>query len=774
MSKLKKADFYIIVILLLLITGIVLFTVDRINSGSNTVSVSTGSPEKEVKYTDYNGKKVGIVTGSNFEEPSFRLFPDSEYFYYNNITDLLEALQEEKIDCCLCDEPIIRMVNSENPKLSYIDKKVNYDDYAFGFTKNNERSDRIRKQFNEFLKEIRNNGTYKELYDIWLGEDESKKFVDLSGFSGERLNVVLSATEPPFNYFKDNKLVGFTVNMLEKFCREYGYEPYFEDVDFSARVPGLVSNKYDICIGIFTVTEERAESINYSDPIYRGGVCLAVRAEDLNEYEGSKVYRDYDGKNFGILVGSAFEQVTFDYFPNSNYLYFDTVSDMTLALQQDKIDAFINDQPIARSIAFEQPDIDYVQKPLIEDTYSFGFPKSGEKTPLLVASFNAFLQKMNALDELNAIYAKWIEGDKADHTLDEEGFTGENGTLSVAVVPDMPPFSYYEDNKLVGICIDLTLRFGKEYGYNIKFIPTSGQGFLAGIASKIYDIGASNLSPTEERKEYMTFSDSYYTGGFNLIARKNDLDAYNFSSSNANAEKESIFTRIAASFEKNFIREERWKLIVQGIGTTCLITILTVFFGSILAFLICMFRRIDSIIANKICNIYVKLMQGTPILVLLMILYYVVFGKSGIDAIWVAVLGFSLNLGAFGSEIMRSGIDGIDVGQKEAALALGFTENQAFFRFIFPQAALRFIPVYRGEIISLLKNTSIVGYIAIQDLTKMSDIIRSRTFEAFFPLIATAIIYFIFAWIITICLSKLLKAIDPKRKKKGVKGVQTK
>ena len=146
---------------------------------------------------------------------------------------------------------------------------------------------------------------------------------------------------------------------------------------------------------------------------------------------------------------------------------------------------------------------------------------------------------------------------------------------------------------------------------------------------------------------------------------------------------------------------------------------------------------------------------------------------SGISAVWVAVIGFTLNFGAYVSEILRSGIDSIDGGQREAAIALGYTENRAFFKFVFPQAALRQLPVYRGEIVSLLKSTSIVGYIAIQDLTKMSDIIRSRTYEAFFPLIAVAIIYFILAGILTTVVNRLGKGIDPRRRKREdiLKGV---
>ena len=254
-----------------------------------------------------------------------------------------------------------------------------------------------------------------------------------------------------------------------------------------------------------------------------------------------------------------------------------------------------------------------------------------------------------------------------------------------------------------------------------------------------------------------------------IAARKADVYA---NTSDGEVEKSGFFAGLKESFKKNFVRESRWKLIVSGIGATCLITVLTVIAGSVLAFLICMFRRIDSVLANKICNIYVKLLQGTPMVVLLMILYYVIFGKSGLSAVWVAVIGFSLNFAAYVSEILRSGIESVDSGQREAALALGYTENQAFFGFIFPQAAVRQLPVYRGEIISLLKNTSIVGYIAIQDLTKMSDIIRSRTYEAFFPLIVTAVIYFILAWIITLLLKLVFRALDPRSRKRGVKGVK--
>ena len=111
-------------------------------------------------------------------------------------------------------------------------------------------------------------------------------------------------------------------------------------------------------------------------------------------------------------------------------------------------------------------------------------------------------------------------------------------------------------------------------------------------------------------------------------------------------------------------------------------------------------------------------------------------------------------------------IESVDKGQNEAALALGYTKRQSFFKVVFPQAAKHFLPVIKGEFVSLVKMTSIVGYITIQDLTKASDIIRSRTYEAFFPLIVTAIIYFVISWLLTIVLGRIEIRLDPKKRSK--------
>ena len=378
--------------------------------------------------------------------------------------------------------------------------------------------------------------------------------------------------------------------------------------------------------------------------------------------------------------------------------------------------------------------------------------------------FNAFLAEMQKNGTIADMQHRWV--DTSDYTMpDIPQPESPDRTIFIGTSGVSEPFSFYVGNEVSGFDMELARRFALWANVKTKIQVYSYPGLIAAAESGKIDCIIANLNITEERAQVIDYTDPIYYFENAVLVR--DAESGGFLSLGRN-----FLHSIAESFEKNFIREDRWKLIVQGIGTTVLITVLSALFGSVLAFLICLFRRTGSRLANTVSDIYVKLLQGTPIVVLLMILYYVVFGQSGLNAVIVAVIGFSLNFGAYVSEIMRSGIESVGSGQREAALALGFTEDQAFFRFIFPQAAVRFLPVYRGELVSLLKSTSVVGYIAIQDLTKTSDIIRSRTYEAFFPLIVTAVIYFLIAGALSLLLARFMRRIDPRRKKRGDKATQ--
>ena len=214
---------------------------------------------------------------------------------------------------------------------------------------------------------------------------------------------------------------------------------------------------------------------------------------------------------------------------------------------------------------------------------------------------------------------------------------------------------------------------------------------------------------------------------------------------------------ITESFYNNFIVENRYMHIVDGLKTTLIITLFAVLLGTLLSGGICWMRMNRRKWLRGIATVYIDIMRGTPILVMLMIMYYVILAPVNASGVLVAILTFALNTAAYISEMLRTSIEGIDSGQTEAGLSLGLTKTQAFFYIVLPQAVRNMIPVYQGEVISLLKSTSIVGYIAVMDMTKASDIIRARTFDAFLPLILVAVIYFIIAWLIGLLLKFLSK-----------------
>ena len=198
-------------------------------------------------------------------------------------------------------------------------------------------------------------------------------------------------------------------------------------------------------------------------------------------------------------------------------------------------------------------------------------------------------------------------------------------------------------------------------------------------------------------------------------------------------------------------------MILDGLQVTLLITLCAVLLGTLLGGLVCWMRMSSRKWLQQVAKVYIELMRGTPVLVLLMLMYYVVMAPLDATGIVVAIVTFAMNTAAYISEMLRTTIQGIDRGQTEAGLALGFTGRQTFFKIVLPQVVRAVMPVYQGEVVSLLKGTSIVGYIAVADMTRASDLIRSRTFDAFFPLIMTAIIYFLMAWLIGLLLQSLVQ-----------------
>ena len=221
-----------------------------------------------------------------------------------------------------------------------------------------------------------------------------------------------------------------------------------------------------------------------------------------------------------------------------------------------------------------------------------------------------------------------------------------------------------------------------------------------------------------------------------------------------------------AQFILNFVDDGRWHYLANGLLVPLKLTFFAVLLGLVLGFCIAMIKNIHDNtgklkIANFLCNLYLTVIRGTPVVVQLMIIYFVIFGSVRIDKALTAILAFGINSGAYQAEIFRAGIQSIPKGQMEAGRSLGFSYLQTMTRIIMPQAIKNVIPTLLNEVITLLKETSVAGYIALEDLTKGGDIIRSRTYSAFMPLIAVALIYLVMVLI----LERLVRVIERRLKK---------
>ncbi len=226
----------------------------------------------------------------------------------------------------------------------------------------------------------------------------------------------------------------------------------------------------------------------------------------------------------------------------------------------------------------------------------------------------------------------------------------------------------------------------------------------------------------------------------------------------------SFFAKAGRSFADefylNFIKDSRWKYLTDGLGNTLIITMGALILGIALGFLLALVRTTHDKTGklgflNGLARLYLTVIRGTPVVVQLMIIYFVVFASVRINLVVVAIIAFGLNSAAYVAEIFRSGIMSIDPGQMEAGRSLGLNYNQTMWKIIMPQAVKNVLPALGNEMITLLKETSVSGYIALRDLTKGGDIIQGRTYSAYMPLLAVAAIYLIIVLILQALVGRL-------------------
>ena len=222
---------------------------------------------------------------------------------------------------------------------------------------------------------------------------------------------------------------------------------------------------------------------------------------------------------------------------------------------------------------------------------------------------------------------------------------------------------------------------------------------------------------------------------------------------------DSWFAEIAADFEKCFIRDDRYMMLLEGVGTTVKISLLAAALGIVIGMLIAMCNLSKKKGLRVIGKVYTDIIRGTPSVSQLMIIYFVIFAQVMWPKWIIASIAFGINSGGYVAEVIRAGILSVDKGQTEAGRSLGLSEQQTMISIVIPQALKNIFPALGNEFITLIKETAIVGYIGLMDIQKAGDFIKSATYNAFMPLIGTAVIYFVIIKVLTIILGRLEKRL---------------
>lgn len=456
-----------------------------------------------------------------------------------------------------------------------------------------------------------------------------------TSINNKKIIVGTNAEFEPFEYINnDGEIDGFDPAVIKEIGKSMGYDIEFRNMEFKSLTAALKTGSLDAVISGMTITEERKESVEFSDSYYSATQCIIIpKGKELSSLE------DLNGKRIAVQEG--------------------TTGDILVTPTSDNKRITDNNTTIKR-----------------------------------------FKKGSDAVLEL------------------------KNGGVDAVVIDESPAKKYVSLNS--GILELVKDNESTEY-YGIA-VAKNNKELLDDI-----NIGLKKL---KDSGEFEKLIDKY-------INKENSADE---------SDSSNFFVKSMKKMKFVFIDTNGYKLIVKGLGVTIGITTSAIVIGSVLGFLIALMKMTETrakkkTILSRLASAYISVLRGTPVVVQLLIMYMVIF-KSHYGFI-AAILTFGLNSSAYVAESIRAGIMSVDNGQMEGGLSLGFTYGQTMRYVILPQSIKNCLPALGNEFVALLKETSIVGYIAIQDLTKASDFIISRTYETFMPLMAIAIIYFVVVMILT-------------------------
>ena len=459
---------------------------------------------------------------------------------------------------------------------------------------------------------------------------------------------------------------------------------------------------------------------------------------------------DLEGAKIGVQIGTVGDTYASDYEGDdagTEVVRYNKGADAVQALKQNKIDCVIIDEQPALAFVDKNPELKILDEEFTNEDYAICVAKGNDE---LLDKINGALDELKQDGTLESIINNYIGVDAGKTPyVSSDDVIRDNGTLTMATNAAFPPYEYYENGTIVGIDADMAQAIADKLGMNLVISDMEFDSIIAAVQSGKADFGAAGLTVTEDRLKNINFSESYTTAKQVIIVNTGE-----------GANQQSLVEK----FKQVFIEKDRWQYIPKGLRNTLIITFFAGVIGIILGFLFAIIRvandrndekKLGIRVLNAIVKVYLTIFRGTPMMVQLLIMYYVIFASVKANPIMTAVLAFGLNSGAYVAEAIRAGIMSVEIGQFEAGRSLGFTYGQTMIHIILPQAVKNALPAMCNEFIALLKESSIVGYIGLIDLTKAGDIIRSNTYEAFMPLIAVALVYLVIVMFLTFLVGHL-------------------
>ncbi len=598
---------------------------------------------------DVYGKRISVQTGTTGADYAETV--TKNVVFQKTYSDVLLDITTGKADCEVVDSTVAIAQVAAHPELQVLDILTDspVEEYGFIFSKSNTE---LLEKFNASLQRIMDNGIYDQIWDHYESNGFSPDTPSFYDYKGT-LVVETSPDFPPFEYMYGSEYAGIDMDIMAAIANDINYRLVIKNNNFDSIVLSVSQGKSDMGASGFTIDEDRAKQVLFSDPYYSIKQVVVVK-------EGSSIQSldDVRGKRIAVQTGTSGAAYAETVTSTTNVSYQKMYTEAVMDVMTGKVDCEIVDNTVAQSQVAMNPGLKVMDILTDAETEYYGF---------IFAKGNQEL-----CDMINASLAK-LQG---------------NGTIDRIV-------KYYADNEYK----EVPSYFSSQVAEDDQ---DSGGGFWADLWDRIYN---------------------------------------------------------------DFIKNDRYNYIFEGLKNTLIIAAVALAIGMSLGAVVAMVRSTHDQtgklrILNAVCKVYTTVIRGTPVMVQLLIIYYVIFATSDLNSVLIASVAFGLNSGAYVAEAVRGGINAVPKGQMEACRSLGMTDRMAMTSVILPQAVRNILPSLGNEGISLLKETSVAGYIGIMDLTRGADIIRGQTYDALLPMIVAGAIYLAIVLILTYLVGRLEKRLN--------------